>query len=217
MPLNEVWHVRPDGFAASEVGVWAERRTDSPLAGVAEDIAGVGGAAIETTTVRVRWRADISRPAIWIDPADRPWITNEVLALDRRRWLDVSISRYAPDQLSVALPDDPTLRVGRVYRPIEDDGNRGYQRFDLINTPGFESAAINVRGSRLPGRLLAPGGGELAGHLLYDTFTDDQRWAFVVERGIFGFPVEVGRFGGALVTDAGVHGLVGLEFVVLDA
>lgn len=94
MALDRIWQLRIDGFISALEPVWLGLESQSHLAGVGESDT-TGLRPLETVTVRMRWRPDLSLATVFHDPDLRPWYVNEVLEVGRRHWLDVSLSRYS--------------------------------------------------------------------------------------------------------------------------
>ena len=61
---------------------------------VLEDGDGVIQVPESSKTIRIRWREDISALARWIDPYGREWLTDGFVEVGRRKFIDVSVSRF---------------------------------------------------------------------------------------------------------------------------
>ncbi|MCY4057614.1 MAG: hypothetical protein OXG44_06405 [Gammaproteobacteria bacterium] len=115
MGLNRLWRLHRGGIAdiqagRAPVGVWVERRDDSSLntLGPVVQTQSQELRAVSSMTVRMRFRRDVTLASVFTDDTDRDWSVNEILPVERRRWLDVGLSRYevAPD-IPAIIPSDP--------------------------------------------------------------------------------------------------------------
>ena len=97
-PLNELWDFLPSvGDSAGEsVKIWIGR--SSRFIAVASKVEVLADGTIQTpesqTTLRIRWRPDVSQNSRWVDPNGRLWVTSGWEEIGRQQFLDVGIARF---------------------------------------------------------------------------------------------------------------------------